>query len=86
MLVQTLMLFSTRHIFCSEIPCESDHLQCCPNMCPFREKRRTRGILINAVNVPAGGWGEEGGTLVLRQELALHLSEGDVSYKKRAFE
>lgn len=56
MLVQTLMLFSTRHIFCSEIPCESDHLQCCPNMCPFREKRRTRGILINAVNVPAGGW------------------------------
>lgn len=56
MLVQTLMLFSTRHIFCSEILCESDHLQCCPNMWPFRGKRRTRGILINAVNVPAGGW------------------------------
>lgn len=38
----------------------------------------------------AGGWGEEGGTLVLRHELALHLSEGDnvgqVFYKKRAFE
>lgn len=38
------------------------------------------------LNFQAGGWGEEGGTLVLRQELALHLSEGDVSYKKRAFE
>lgn len=38
------------------------------------------------LNFWADGWGEEGGTLVLRHELALHLSEGDnlgqVSYKK----
>lgn len=45
-LVQTLMLLSTRHIFCSEIPCESDHLQRRAGMCPPEGKGEAEGSLL----------------------------------------
>lgn len=39
------MLLSTRHIFCSEVPCESDHLQCCPDSAPAEGKESQRAPL-----------------------------------------
>lgn len=55
MLVQTPMLLSTRHIFCSEVRFESDQLQCCPAV-PLQRERGARGVVFDAVNVSAGGW------------------------------